>query len=162
MTVTSPEMKRFFMTIPEAASLIIQAGAYGDPGATYLLDMGEEVAIVDLARRMIRLHGLRPGKDIEVVFTGLRPGEKLREELSLQTELAAPTAHPKIRLLTEPSRAAAALPALSMELDRLRDVARLGTTEEIRKLLFDTIAEADGGDLGREESSLHPPLAQVG
>lgn len=99
VTVTDERMKRYFMTIGEAASLIIQAGAYGHPNATYILDMGEEVKIVDLARRVIELHGLRPGKDIEITFTGIRPGEKLYEELSLDFENASTTSHPKIRRL---------------------------------------------------------------
>lgn len=99
VTVTDEQMKRYFMTIGEAASLIIQAGAYGHPNATYILDMGEEVKIVELARRVIELHGLRPGKDIEITFTGIRPGEKLYEELSLDFENASTTSHPKIRRL---------------------------------------------------------------
>lgn len=99
VTVTDERMKRYFMTIGEAASLIIQAGAFGHDNVTYVLDMGEEVAIVDLARRVIELHGLRPDEDIEIRFTGIRPGEKLYEELSLDFENAHPTMHPKIRML---------------------------------------------------------------
>lgn len=99
VTVTDERMKRYFMTIGEAASLIIQAGAYGHRNATYILDMGDEVKIVDLARRVIELHGLRPGKDIEIAFSGIRPGEKLYEELSLDFENASTTMHPKIRRL---------------------------------------------------------------
>lgn len=98
ITITDERMKRYFMTIGEAASLIIQAGAYGHRNATYILDMGEEVAIVDLARRIIELHGLKPGEDIQIEFTGIRPGEKLYEELSLDFENAHPTMHPKIRM----------------------------------------------------------------
>lgn len=99
VTITDERMKRYFMTIGEAASLIIQAGAYGHRNATYVLDMGDEVKIVDLARKVIELHGLRPGDDIEIRFTGVRPGEKLYEELSLDFENASPTSHPKIRRL---------------------------------------------------------------
>lgn len=99
VTVTDVRMKRYFMTISEAASLIIQAGAYGHRNATYILDMGEEVPIIDLARRVIELHGLRPDEDIKIEFTGIRPGEKLYEELSLDFEAASPTMHPKIRML---------------------------------------------------------------
>lgn len=142
VTVTDPRMKRFFMTIAEAASLIIQAGAFGDRNATYLLDMGEEISILQLAERMITLSGLQPGKDIEIVFTGLRPGEKLREELSLPSETKAPTPHPKINRLVETARAAdAALPA---QLILLRAAALRGDRDEIRDTLFAIVTASDG------------------
>ena len=99
VTGTDARMKRYFMTIEEAASLIIQAGAYGHTNVTYILDMGEEVPIINLARRVIELHGLRPDVDIAIEYTGIRPGEKLYEELSLDFENAQPTHHPKIRAL---------------------------------------------------------------
>jgi len=96
VTVTHPEMVRFFMTIPEAAQLVLQAGVMGKGGEIYVLHMGDPVKIVDLARDMITLSGLRPGVDIEIVFTGKRPGEKLYEELSSEGEDIGDTAHPKI------------------------------------------------------------------
>ncbi|RME40712.1 MAG: polysaccharide biosynthesis protein, partial [Planctomycetota bacterium] len=96
VTVTHPDMQRYFMTIPEAAQLVLQAGAMGHGGEIYVLHMGEPIRIVDLARDMITLSGLRPGLDIEIVFTGIRPGEKLFEELSGQGEDIGETAHPKI------------------------------------------------------------------
>lgn len=96
VTVTHPEMRRFFMTIPEAAQLVIQAGAIGQSGQILLLDMGEPVRIVDLATDMIGLSGLRVGEDIALEFTGLRPGEKLFEELCSAEEQHVPTCHPKI------------------------------------------------------------------
>ena len=99
VTITDERMKRYFMTISEAASLIIQAGAYGHRNVTYVLDMGEEVKIIDLARKVIELHGLRPDEEIKIEYTGIRPGEKLYEELSLDFEAAEPTLHPKIRRL---------------------------------------------------------------
>jgi len=94
--VTHPEMRRYFMTIPEAAQLVLQASATGTGGQIYLLDMGEPVKIVDLARQMITLSGFRPDADIDIVFTGIRPGEKLFEELRTDTEEMEPTVHSKI------------------------------------------------------------------
>lgn len=96
ITVTHPEMTRYFMSIPEAARLVIQAGAMGKGGEIFLLDMGEPVRIYDLAVQMIKLSGLVPGKDIEIEITGLRPGEKLHEELLVDSAKARPTRHPKI------------------------------------------------------------------
>ncbi len=96
VTVTDPEMRRYFMTIPEASRLVIQAGAIGQSGQILLLDMGEPVRIVDLATDMIRLSGLRVGNDIDIEFVGLRPGEKLYEELHIAGEQLLPTCHQKI------------------------------------------------------------------
>jgi FlaA1/EpsC-like NDP-sugar epimerase len=96
VTVTHPEMKRYFMTIPEAAQLVLEAGAMGGGGEIFVLDMGEPVKIVDLARDMIQLSGLRPDVDIDIEFTGIRPGEKLFEELSIAGEDVSVTKHPKI------------------------------------------------------------------
>ncbi|MFO0680439.1 MAG: nucleoside-diphosphate sugar epimerase/dehydratase [Sandaracinus sp.] len=96
VTVTHPDMVRFFMTIPEASQLVLQAGALGEGGQIFVLDMGEPVKIVDLARDMITLSGLRPGEDIEIEFSGIRPGEKLAEELSTEKESLDRTRHPKI------------------------------------------------------------------
>ena len=96
VTVTHPEMTRFFMTIPEAVQLVIQAGAIGETGDIYVLDMGQPVKIVDLAHNMIRLSGKEPGRDVKVEFIGVRPGEKLHEELWGDGEQAVPTSHAKI------------------------------------------------------------------
>lgn len=100
VTVTHPDVTRYFMTIPEAAMLVLQAGAISKGGELFLLDMGEPVKIVDLAMDMIRLAGLVPNKDIEIVFTGLRPGEKLHEELLISGEDVISTAYDKIKICT--------------------------------------------------------------
>jgi FlaA1/EpsC-like NDP-sugar epimerase len=102
VTVTHPEMTRFFMTSSEAASLVIQAGGIGGRGDVFVLDMGEPVRIVDLAEQMIRLSGKRPHEDIAVDYVGVRPGEKLHEELWGEGETAIATAHPKIRRVSGP------------------------------------------------------------
>ena len=96
LTVTHPEMTRYFMTIPEASQLVLQAAATGSGGQIYLLDMGDPVKIVDLARQMITLSGFRLGEDIDIDFTGIRPGEKLFEELRTAGEDIEPTVHPKV------------------------------------------------------------------
>ncbi|MGZ4385078.1 MAG: polysaccharide biosynthesis protein, partial [Gaiellaceae bacterium] len=89
-----------FMTIPEAVSLVVQAGSMGENGRVFVLDMGKPVRILDLAQNMIRLSGKEPGRDIQIEFIGIRPGEKLHEELIGEGETAAPTSHPKILELT--------------------------------------------------------------
>lgn len=100
--VTHPEMTRYFMTIPEACMLVLQSAAHGQGGEIFVLDMGKPVKILDLARQMIELSGLRPDVDIKIEFVGTRPGEKLFEELSLKDERFAPTTHPKIRRFISP------------------------------------------------------------
>ncbi|MGH8402379.1 MAG: polysaccharide biosynthesis protein, partial [Gammaproteobacteria bacterium] len=109
VTVTHPEITRYFMTIPEAATLILQAAAIGRGGEVFVLDMGEPVRIADLAEKMIQLSGFQVGRDIEITYIGLRPGEKLHEELFYTQEKLRPTVHPKL-LLAEHS---------SIELGRL-------------------------------------------
>jgi len=96
LTVTHPEVCRYFMSVPEACRLVLEAGAIGQGGEIFLFDMGTPISILDLAKRMIELSGKEQGKDIEIVFTGLREGEKLSEELFYQTENTIPTHHPKI------------------------------------------------------------------
>ncbi|MCO4769973.1 MAG: polysaccharide biosynthesis protein [Deltaproteobacteria bacterium] len=96
VTVTHPDMMRYFMTIPEASQLVLEAAGLGEGGEVFILDMGEPIRIVDMARELIRLSGLEPDEDIKIEFTGTRPGEKLFEELSLEGEGAQKTHHPKV------------------------------------------------------------------
>jgi FlaA1/EpsC-like NDP-sugar epimerase len=103
VTVTDPEMTRYFMTIPEAVSLVVQAGGMGASGQVFVLDMGKPVKILELAQNMIRLSGKEPGREIEIVTSGIRPGEKLHEELWGEHETVSATEHPKIRKLTCPA-----------------------------------------------------------
>ena len=102
VTVTHPEMTRFFMTIPEAVQLVVQAGAIAERGQVYVLDMGEPVRIMDLAENMIRLSGKEPGSEIPIEFIGPAPGEKLHEVLVGEGELVTPTQHPKIDRISRP------------------------------------------------------------
>jgi FlaA1/EpsC-like NDP-sugar epimerase len=117
LTVTHPQIKRFFMTIPEAVQLVLQASLFGQGGEVFVLDMGEQIKVVDLARNMIVLSGLVPDQDIQIVYSGLRPGEKLYEELFEETEQVEPTPHTKIRR---------AISASAIQSDRLdRAIAHL-------------------------------------
>jgi FlaA1/EpsC-like NDP-sugar epimerase len=142
VTVTHPEMTRFFMTIPEAVQLVIQAGAIGESGDIYVLDMGKAVKIVDLAHNMIRLSGKEPGRDVKVEFIGVRAGEKLHEELWGEGEQVVPTSHPKILRCAGRPVDPAWLEEEVVELERLVEagetldvVTRLGAmTREPRRL----------------------------
>jgi FlaA1/EpsC-like NDP-sugar epimerase len=132
VTITHPEMRRYFMTIPEAVQLVLQAGALGRGGEVFVLDMGEPVKILDLASDLIRLSGLEVGADIEIRFTGTRPGEKLYEELFFSSENAIPTPHPKVLRARNGT-----LPAgLGTQVDRLIAAAQRGDGEdELRAML---------------------------
>lgn len=139
VTVTHPEVTRFFMTISEAVSLVLQSSALGKGGDIFVLDMGKPVRIVDLALQMIALAGLTPHEDIEIAFTGLRPGEKLYEELSNGGESITGTAHPKIARLVSPplhhSYAGSLLSELISALDQVLDGESLKSV--LAKLLPD-------------------------
>ncbi|MCH7499206.1 MAG: polysaccharide biosynthesis protein [Nitrospinae bacterium] len=133
VTVTHPEMERYFMLIPEAAQLIMQAAAIGEGGNIFLLEMGEPVKIVDLARKMIQLAGYVPDQDIEIKFTGVRPGEKLKEELINPDETAMPTFHKKIKIL---KTKAPEIPDFESRLDALYGIAKNGNHDETIKTLW--------------------------
>ena len=98
ITITHPEITRYFMTISEACELVLHAGIMGNGGEIFIFDMGEPIKIIDLVRKMIKLFGLEPDVDIRIIFTGLRPGEKLFEELSRDNSRILPTYHPKIKI----------------------------------------------------------------
>ena len=139
VTVTHPDMLRYFMTIPEASQLVLQAGAMGKGGEIFILDMGEPVRILDLAKDMITLSGLKPFEDIDIVFTGVRPGEKLFEELETAGENIAKTRHPKIFIGKisgyPPDR-------IERALERLCELAAEGNEDSIRVFLNDFLPEA--------------------
>ena len=138
ITVTHPEVTRYFMTIPEAAQLVLQAGALAEGGDVFLLGMGEPVRIVDLAYDLIKLSGLVPHDDIEVRFTGIRPGEKLFEELSVADEQADKTAHPKIFIGRFKVRD---IGDVGARLARLAEIANGGDVAELRRKLSDLVPE---------------------
>ncbi len=133
--VTHPDMQRYFMTIPEAARLVLQAGVIGQGGHILLLDMGEPVRIVDLAEDMIRLSGLQVGEDVAIEFTGLRPGEKLFEELHLSGEQHLPTAHPKIIVVEHQPSNHQQVAAATAEMVRRADGAPEAILAELARLV---------------------------
>jgi FlaA1/EpsC-like NDP-sugar epimerase len=141
VTVTHPDMKRYFMTIPEAVHLVLQAAAMGQGGEVFMLNMGQQVRILDLAEDLIKLSGLEPGKDIEIVFTGIRPGEKLSEDLWGDGMEFNKTTHPEI------FRAEAEEAILPDNLDKLieelHQLARDGETASIIHLLDETIPDGN-------------------
>jgi FlaA1/EpsC-like NDP-sugar epimerase len=149
VTVTHPEMTRYFMTIPEAVHLVLQASAMSEGGENYILEMGEPVKIVDLAEDLIRLSGLEPGKDIEIVFTGIRPGEKLSEDLWDQGFAYSPTTHPDIYRVD--SETTISSKQLTVIVDQLIEYAREGNQEAILNLLIETIP---GAAIHIQETSL--------
>ena len=150
ITITDRNMTRYFMTIPEAAGLIIEAAAFGDTGVIYMLDMGEPVRIIDVAERLIRLHGKRPGTDIDIIYTGLRPGEKLFEELALDFEAARASGHAKIRILDQGT--ATNRQSAEKLMQRLLQVIQEGTSANIRDRIMHDVAEADGIDMTLTQS----------
>ena len=141
VTVTHPEMRRYFMTIPEAGQLVLQAAAMGEGGEIFVLDMGEPVKIVDLATELITLSGFRPGEDVEITYTGARPGEKLFEELSIEGEDMLATKHPKIHIWKNIPKDR---PTLQTEIHKLIEVARTQEHEKIVQVIKELIPEYMG------------------
>jgi FlaA1/EpsC-like NDP-sugar epimerase len=137
VTITDPDMERFFMTIQEAVQLVLQASAMGSNGEIFVLDMGEQVKIVDLAKDLIQLSGLTVGDDIEIEFTGLRPGEKLSERLFSDQEKPIRSLHEKILIIEKD--ASDKYPHLDTDLDSLIQYAEGGKREEAWKLLSDLV-----------------------
>jgi FlaA1/EpsC-like NDP-sugar epimerase len=134
VTVTHPQMCRYFMSIPEAVQLVLQASAMGKGSEVFVLDMGEPVRILDLATNMIRLAGLVPGEDIEIRFTGPRPGEKLFEELHLAGEDIVPTYHEKIKIFK--SRSGRAPSSLAHWLEALQFMLKARRAEDVKAHLI--------------------------
>ena len=145
VTVTDPDVTRFFMTIPEAVQLVLQAGSMGRGGEIFVLDMGEPVRIVQLAEELIRLSGLTPYKDIDLVFTGLRPGEKLHEELLLNEEGVMPTSHKKI-CVARASRHN--LAELDLQLDRLDNACVAMDCDQVMKHIHALVPEYHSAKYG--------------
>ncbi|MEO7332784.1 MAG: polysaccharide biosynthesis protein, partial [Gemmatimonadales bacterium] len=159
--VTHQEMTRYFMTIPEAVQLVLQAAAMGRGGETFVLDMGSPVKIVDLARDLIRLSGYEPGRDIQIEFTGLRPGEKMFEELFLGDEHHARTAHEKVYVATNEHE-----PGPSQRwIVELMQAARVGDQDCVRAMLTEyapTLAEIPPAvPLPPEVAGAVPPPART-
>jgi FlaA1/EpsC-like NDP-sugar epimerase len=158
LTITDGRMKRYFMTIPEAAQLVLQASAIGRGGEVFILQMGEPVRIIDLAETLITLSGLKPHEDIKIVEIGMRPGEKLFEELKFETEETVATSHPKIfinRLATlEPE-------TIRMALKRLSELVRDKDGEGLRRFLNELLPEASLGSRSSENQTEKPRLVLV-
>ncbi len=138
VTVTHPEMRRYFMSIPEAVQLVLQAFAMGNGGEVFVLDMGQPVRISELAQNMIRLAGFIPGEDIDIQYTGLRPGEKLFEEINTDSEDMLPTYHEKIKIFRSPL---AAPDDLAAWIAGLQTLMRTGNADRVKSHLLELVPE---------------------
>ena len=152
VTVTHPEMTRYFMTIPEAVRLVLEAGAVGSSGEVYLLEMGKPVKVLDLARDMIRLSGYEPGVDIAIEFTGIRPGEKIHERLTSSDERIESTPWSGLSLIRQPSHISPE--EMLRALEQLRQVSDYGSASQMRRLLGELVpgckCQLDAQTLARE------------
>jgi FlaA1/EpsC-like NDP-sugar epimerase len=140
VTVTHPEMRRYFMTIPEAVHLVLQAASMGQGGEVFLLNMGQQIRILDLAEDLIRLSGFEPGRDIEITFTGIRPGEKLSEDLWEEGMQFQPTAHPEIYRAAEEEHVDS--DKLSRAIEQLAHLSHQSETESLIRVLDESIPSA--------------------
>jgi FlaA1/EpsC-like NDP-sugar epimerase len=158
VTVTHQGMMRYFMTIPEAAQLVLQAGGIGEGGEIFVLDMGEPIRIVDLALDTITLSGLKPYEDIDIVVTGIRPGEKLFEELAVTEERLTKTRHPKIyigQIVTYPQE------RVLEAMKSLKEFAQGGEEQSIRSYLVDFLPEADLNGNGHAQKKSKEPVQVI-
>jgi FlaA1/EpsC-like NDP-sugar epimerase len=157
VTVTHPDMRRYFMTIPEASQLVMQASAMGEGGEIFILDMGEPVKIVDLARDLITLSGLRPDEDIEIRFAGVRPGEKLFEELATDAEHADKTKHPKVFIgRIKPH----GWDSVVTSVDALLTLASDGIIDRVRNVLGEIVPEFQTARATKLSSPLGEPAVK--
>jgi FlaA1/EpsC-like NDP-sugar epimerase len=158
LTVTHPDARRYFMTIPEAVRLVLQAAAMGKGGEVFLLDMGEQVRIVDLARQLIRMSGLREGEDVEIIYTGLRAGEKLYEELHSQAEQARMTRHERVLRweLDAPDEA-----ALLRDVEAVLAAAVAGDGAAIRQRLASLVPEYQEAKPGAPTREVAPDVIEL-
>ncbi len=145
VTVTDERMTRFFMTIPEAAQLVLQAAAMGNGGEIFVLEMGEQVRIADLARDLIRLSGL-PSDAIEIQYIGMRPGEKLYEELYFDEEKSLPTSHPKLRAACHRPYAIAEVLAAIASLEHVLDAPDARVRQRLKEIVPEYTPPADNGE----------------
>ena len=138
VTVTHPDVVRYFMTIPEAVGLVLQSCALGMGGEIFVLDMGKPVKIAELARQMVKLSGLEPGRDIDIKFIGLRPGEKLYEELQHLRANCTDTAHPRLKRLTSQP---APLGRVRAQMNWLKQALHDGSPDELKAMLQQILPE---------------------
>jgi FlaA1/EpsC-like NDP-sugar epimerase len=157
VTVTHPEMVRYFMSIPEAAQLVLQAASMGLGGEVFVLDMGEPVKVMDLACDLIRLSGLEVHRDIEIKFTGARPGEKLSEELFFSSSTASPTVHPKILRSRESYG--------DTPRDAINELVQAATSNvpqrELRRLISAVVPEYTGNMMDTDDFTVTPESLTV-
>jgi len=160
VTVTHKDIIRYFMTIPEACQLVLQAGTMGNGGEIYVFDMGKPVRILDLAKKMIQLSGLEPYEDIDIRITGLRPGEKLYEELLNDSSTALPTHHPKIMVSKTKIEK---FEDLKRQVKEIIKLATRGKNEEVVKLLKDIVPEfiSENSEFEVLDKPRHEPMEKI-
>jgi FlaA1/EpsC-like NDP-sugar epimerase len=164
VTITHPEMTRFFMTIPEAASLILEAAHQARSGDIFILDMGEPISVADLVYKLVRLHGLEPGEDIAIEWIGPRPGEKLHEALVYNSEALCATDHPAVRRVLPATGALTPRAEMKRAVDELRDLLERGPTEALVASLYRAAGVAPplaDGPLSLPAPVREPPVGEL-